>query len=267
VAPGSNPGGPTTQKLHCRPLPSGPITLEPPRFVIDEIAKKIAGEIALSDDTGSALKKWRELFEVGIRELARTMRVSPSVISDYEKNKRTPGSKYIKKYVKALIDIDKSRNWKVLNSLAQIMFGIKSKALDIYEYRKSVRLEDVLHATHGYVANSFFDPNEAIYGFIILDSLKTIEELDSRDFMTLMAMSYKKALVFTKVGTGRPSMVAIRISQIKPATVILHRPVKLDRLALRIAEKEGIVLIVSMLPTPEELDSRLRSLDVQQPSS
>jgi len=241
--------------------------LEPPRFVVDEIAKKIAGEIALSEDPGSTLKKWRELFDVGVRELAKNMKVSPSVISDYEKNKRVPGSKYIRKYVKALIEIDRTRGWKVVNSLAQIMFGIKSKALDIYEYKRSVKLEDVVHASHGYVVNSFFDPHESIYGFIILDSLKSIEELDSKDFMTLMAMSYKKALVFTKVGTGRPSLVAIRISQIKPATVVLHRPVKLDRLALRIAEKEGIALIVSMLDSPEELAEKLRMLDVQQPFS
>ncbi|ABU81784.1 helix-turn-helix domain protein [Ignicoccus hospitalis KIN4/I] len=241
--------------------------MRPPKFVLDEIAKSIAGEIALSDDPGSTLKKWREIFEVGIRELARKMNVSPSVISDYEKNKRAPGSKYIKKFVRALMEIDAERDWKVINSLAQKMLGIKSKALDIYEYKRSVRLEELVNASKGYIVNSRFDPNEVVYGFIILDSLRSIEELDSKDFLLLMSMSYKKALVFTKVGTGRPPMVAVRISQIKPVVVILHKPVNLDRLAVRIAEKEGIALIVSLCSEPGELMDRLRLLDVQQPSS
>ncbi len=234
--------------------------MEPPKFVIDEIAKRIAGEIALSESPDQTLRKWREVFEVGIRELAKAMGVAPSVISDYERGKRTPGSKYIRKFVNALIEIDKSRDWKVINNLARIFLGIKSKAVDIYDYQRGVRVEDIVHATQGYLVNSCIDPNDVVYGFIILDSLRSIEELDSKDFMTLMAMSYKKVLVFTQVGTGRPAMVAMRISQMKPSVVVLHKPIKLDRLAVRIAEKEGLTLIVSLLPSAEVLKERLRLL-------
>ena len=51
----------------------------------DQLAEKMAGEIALSPEPGATMRKWREEFKISQQELARHMTISPSVISDYEK--------------------------------------------------------------------------------------------------------------------------------------------------------------------------------------
>ncbi len=232
-----------------------------PNFVIQDVAKRIAGEIALADEPGKAMKKWREIFEVTQTEVSRMMNVAPSVVSDYEKGKRIPGSKFIKRYVYALLEIDRGRNWKVSRHLAQRFFGISAQAIDLWEYKRAVSFEEILTASQGYLLNSKFKPNETVYGYLVMDSIKTIEEMDAKDFMVLMGMSYKKVVVFTRVGTGRPPMVAIRVSYWKPSLVVLHKPIALDRLSVRIAEKEGIPVIVSMAESVTKLIDALRALD------
>ncbi len=232
-----------------------------PKFVVQEVAKRIAGEIALADEPGRAMKKWREIFDVTQTEVSKMMGVAPSVVSDYEKGKRMPGSKFIRKYVYALMEIDRGRGWKVTSALAQRFFGISAQAVDLWDYKRPVTFEEILTATKGYLLNSHFKPSETVYGYLIMDSIKTIEEMDSKDFMVLMGMSYKKVVVFTRVGTGRPPMVAIRVSYWKPSLVVLHRPIALDRLSLRIAEKEGIPVIVSTMESVKKLIDALRGLD------
>src|SRR2546428_12259915 len=53
------------------------------------LREKIAGEIALSDQPGKTMRKWREELRISQTVLATHMRVSPSVISDYEAGRRT----------------------------------------------------------------------------------------------------------------------------------------------------------------------------------
>ena len=50
----------------------------------NKLAEKMAGEITLSDNPGETLKKWRASFEISQTDLASFLKVSPSVISDYE---------------------------------------------------------------------------------------------------------------------------------------------------------------------------------------
>src|SRR5439155_3009414 len=67
------------------------------------LREKIAGEIALSDQPGKTMRKWREELRISQTVLATHMRVSPSVISDYEAGRRTsPGIKTIHRLVDAL---------------------------------------------------------------------------------------------------------------------------------------------------------------------
>ncbi len=259
VVPGSNPGGPTTLKTHDLPS-TGNKPLGIPNFVKEEIAKKIAGEIALSETPGQAMKNWREFFGASIRELAKIMGISPGVVSDYEKGKRMPGSKFIKRYVEALLKYDERHGWKGLSKLAETIWGVGIKALDIYEFKRPVRFEEIVTAAQGYVVNSLFEPENTLKGFLMFDSLTIIEEFSPQDFAMMMTLAQNKVLVFTGVTTGKPSMVAIRISYIKPSMVLLHKPVKLDRLAVRLSEKEGIPLVVSLSPSVAELKRRLRSL-------
>ncbi len=259
VVPGSNPGGPTTLKTPENPS-TGTEPLTIPNFVREEIAKKIAGEIAIAENPGSVMKNWREYFGASIREIARIMNISPGVVSDYEKGKRTPGSKFIKRYVEALLKYDERHGWRGLSKLAENIWGVGIKALDIYEYKRPVRFEEIVTAAQGYVVNSLFEPENTLKGFLMFDSLTIIEEFNPQDFMMMMTLAQNKVLVFTGVTTGKPSMVALRISYIKPSMVLLHRPVKLDRLAVRLSEKEGIPLVVSLSPTVAELKRRLRSI-------
>src|SRR5437879_9697045 len=58
------------------------------------LREKIAGEIALSDQPGKTMRKWREELRISQTVLATHMRVLPSVIYDYEAGGRTyPGLK------------------------------------------------------------------------------------------------------------------------------------------------------------------------------
>src|SRR3989442_10635225 len=60
------------------------------------LREKIAGEIALSDQPGKTMRKWREEFRISQTLLATHMRVSPPVIFDYEAGGRpSPGLKTI----------------------------------------------------------------------------------------------------------------------------------------------------------------------------
>ena len=71
------------------------------------LREKIAGEIVLSESPGKTMRKWREELHISQTELARHMRVSPSVISDYEAGRRTsPGIKTIHRLVDAFLEID-----------------------------------------------------------------------------------------------------------------------------------------------------------------
>jgi putative transcriptional regulator len=52
-------------------------------------------------------------------------------------------------------------------------------------------------------------------------------------------------------------MVAVRVAPTKPAAVVVHSPKVVDVLAIRLADREMIPLVVSTHPT---VDSLVRSL-------
>src|SRR5580698_10725895 len=75
-----------------------------------ESVAKIAGEVVASEEPGKALKSWRE--KLGIRQinLARVLKLSPSVLSDYESGRRpSPGVIFVRKYIEALVSLDESQ--------------------------------------------------------------------------------------------------------------------------------------------------------------
>ncbi|MEM5868698.1 MAG: helix-turn-helix domain-containing protein, partial [Candidatus Aenigmatarchaeota archaeon] len=72
----------------------------------EELKIKIAGEIVLSENPGSVIRKWRNIFRIPQKKLALAIGVRPSVISDYEANRRkSPGTRIISKIVNAIVDI------------------------------------------------------------------------------------------------------------------------------------------------------------------
>ena len=57
----------------------------------------------------------------------------------------------------------------------------------------------------------------------------------------------ERVFIFTGVSTGRSPMVVLRVSPSKPSAVVLHglNPEKLDRLAVKISQKERIPIIIT----------------------
>jgi putative transcriptional regulator len=97
-----------------------------------------------------------------------------------------------------------------------------------------------------------------LFGATIIDAVKVILELPYESFVKVYGTTSQRALVFTGVATGRSTLVAVRLAPIKPACVLLHgvNPEEVDKLAVRIAESEGIPLLATTVPI-EELRKRV----------
>src|SRR3989344_3581806 len=105
---------------------------------MDQLATVIAGEIALSKDPGSSMKKWREIFGVSQTELAEVLKISSSTISDYEGGRRkSPGIGVVARLVESLTEIDRTRGGKVKKQLEK-NFSPKSEIFDIFEFSKAI---------------------------------------------------------------------------------------------------------------------------------
>jgi putative transcriptional regulator len=227
-------------------------------YVIELIAKRIAGDIAISADYGAALRRWREIFGVTQQELARVMGISASVISDYEKSRRAPGVRFLKKFVEALILVDSRRDWEIVKQLARSLNLNIGAIIDSRELSSPMLLHELLECIKGAVINSVIRDSE-IYGYTVLDSIGAIETMSGNEFWQIMGMTSRRALIFTKVTTGRSPLIAVRVAPVKPAVIVLHGLRKADPLAIRLADREGIPLLISLADNVEELVKSLRS--------
>jgi len=218
---------------------------------------KIAGNVVASSDPGRALKAWRE--KLGIKQvlLAKEMRISPSVLSDYESGRRpSPGVLFVRRYIEALVGLDESKG-RVVSKL--VSNDREAAILAIGEFQTPVKASQILRAVDGRLLTgdeSFVN----LYGYTVVDSIKTIYALSGYDFYRIFGATTERALVFTKVGTGRSPMVAIRASPLKPRMVVIHGPRELDPLALELAKREGIILALSGSRSEEEIISSLKGM-------
>ena len=236
----------------------------PTEVVLERVSQQIAGEIVMSEKPGSAMRKWREIFEINQLELSRRMGVSPSVISDYEKGRRNPGSAFIRRFVNALIDIDAERGLTTLSKLSRIFnLSYLGAVIDMHEFERGIPPDDVIVAVDGVLLNSNI-ANEYIYGFTIIDSIKAILSLTGNEFMSLLGSTAQRVVVFTKVTTGRSPMIALRLSIVKPSMIVLHGSKKVDTLAMWIAENENIPIVLSTKSKVEDLVIGLRRLSYAQ---
>ncbi len=228
--------------------------------MLRRIAVHIAGEIAMSEAPGRILRKWREIFEASQLEVARHMGVTSSVISDYEKGRRNPGSSFVRRFVVALLDIDASRGWPTVRKLMKILnLQYLGAVIDMQEFETGVSLDEVMTAVKGVPINSNIH-NEKLYGYTIVDSIKAIISLTGNEFLNLLGSTSQRVIVFTKVTTGRSPMIALRVSTIKPAAIVLHGPRRIDTLASWIAESEHIPVILSLAGSVDEIVRSLRRL-------
>jgi putative transcriptional regulator len=225
--------------------------------VSNDAVAKISGSIVASSDPGRSMKAWRE--KLGIRQilLARELAISASVLSDYESGRRpSPGVQFVKKYVEGLVRLDEAKD-RVVSAL--VSSDKDAAILSIGEFQKPVSGQAVLKAVAGRVLAG--DPASVkLYGYTVVDSIKTIYALSGYDFYRIFGATTERALIFTKVGMGRSPLVAIRVSQLKPRMVVIHGPSELDPLAVELAKKEGIVLALSSAPKEDELGQALEAL-------
>jgi len=219
---------------------------------MEELKVRIAGEIALSSDVGSALKKWREVFNISQTELSEYLKISSSTISDYESNRRkSPGIGVIKRFVDALFEIDGKRGGEFVKRMKEAERQ-PQEFFEAYNFTKSVSVKDLVKALDAKVAACEEKVNSvAVFGCTILDSLKVILELPYDSFIKVYSTTSQRALLFTRVETGRSPLVAVRIAPIKPAVIILHDIEAVDKLAVKIAESEGIPLLTTRMPLDE----------------
>lgn len=230
------------------------------KYAIDLVAKEICGEIVWSDSPGQALRKWREIFKVTQTEISQVIGVAPSVISDYEKGRRIPGSRFVRKYVEGLLYIDSTRGWSVVKEIARNLRIPMTSVIDIRELPRGVPLRVFVEVLKGEVLWGSDYLDKILYGYTVLDSIESILSMSGAEFSAIMGLTTERALIFTKVGTGRSPMVAVRVTNQKPGAVILHGPRVVDPLAIKLAELDRVPLIVSRVESEDLLVENLRKL-------
>ena len=229
----------------------------------EQLAKNIAGEIVISKDSNKAIKKWRNLFRISQRALANEMHVMPSVISDYESGRRkSPGVDMIKKIVNTLITIDEKNGSLIINEFTSLHSKetLNDAIIDIKEISRPITLEEFLDVIDGKLVVGDDLKNKKIYGYTIIDSIKAIVGLSPSELIRLYGLTTERAMIFIGVNTGRSSIIAMKVTNLKPGVVILHNIDKLDKLAKKIAETEKIPVAITRINDVDQLIKRLKKV-------
>ncbi len=233
-----------------------------------KLAEKMAGEITLSDNPGEMLKKWRTVFEISQSDLAAYLKVSPSVISDYESGRRkSPGIFIVSKIIDAILDMDVARGGAKIRSYEGMLRGeVTANAIyDIHEYLSPISVEEMTKLLRGEMVYSPGSEHiKPLYGYTVIDSLKAILELSYNEFQKLYGWSSERAMVYTRISTGRSPMVALRVTNLKPGLIVLHGlpASEIDPIAAKIAEIERVPVIATVMPL-NELIRALQSYDMK----
>lgn len=216
---------------------------------IEQLKVKIAGEIALSQDPGASMKKWREVFGIAQGELAEFLKISSSTISDYEGNRRkSPGIAVVRRLVDALFEIDLKKGGELVKRFQEA--SPEEKFFEAIDFAKSVDAKKFAAAIEAKpLTGSRKLEDVQLFGCTIIDSVKVILEMPYESLIKVYSTTNQRALLFTQTTSGRGPMIAVRMAPIKPLIVVLHEltPEKVDKLAVRIAENEGIPLLVTQL--------------------
>ena len=206
--------------------------------------EKIAGEIVLSSEPGRTMRKWREEFHLSQLDISRELRVSPSVVSDYESGRRkSPGVSVVKRYVDAVINLEILNGGKLLKR-----FDTETRPdylLSMREFSGSVSLQDLMREIEAENLSRDVSTDRYLHGYTMLDSIKAITSLSAADYIKVFGWSSQRALIFTSVKYGRSPMIAVRAHPMKPAAVVYHKPENIDRLAILLARLENIPLLTS----------------------
>lgn len=233
---------------------------------ITDIMIKIAGDIVLSENPGKAIRKWREFFEISQADLAARLGTSPSVISDYESGRRkSPGSQFIKKIVKALVDYELEKGGQKLYILSRQLGGERfwEAIIDMREFDRPVDIVEFVNVIGATLVVKPESPFLDVHGYTVVDSLKLVLDVPSYEYLKLYGTTTQRAAIFANVRYGRSPMIAIKsmlaFTSLRPAIVVMHGIEKPDYLGVEIARRERIPLAIVNKPI-EELINALRSL-------
>ena len=220
------------------------------------LREKIAGEIALSDAPGKTMRKWREELKISQTNLAKHMRVSPSVISDYEAGRRaSPGIKTIRRLVESLLEIDRHSGRRLSKRFEDYHEVIPS----LRDWAVGMRAGDFLRRIEGKLLTQGLNTRRMLNGYTVIDSIKAITTLDANDYLRIYGSTSERALLFTGVKYGRSPMIAIKAHPLKPAMVVYVQPENIDELAIQLADLENILLAKTDL-SPSAVIERLESI-------
>jgi putative transcriptional regulator len=232
----------------------------------ERLAKDMIGEIVLSENPDTVLKKWRGIFNLSQKRLADYMGITSSVISDYESGRRkSPGISVIKRYVNSLINLDIKRGGDVLKSFTQTTNAptLSKAIIDIKEFSGSVSIIDFCNMINAVFLTKKTTPalDKRIYGYTVIDSVRAISELSFNQLISLYGATTQRALIFTGVSTGKTPMVAIKLTNLQPGLVVLHGLDKVDDVAIKIAEVENIPLVLCRIEMIEDVINRLKTIE------
>lgn len=228
--------------------------------VCEVLARRVAGEIILSNKPGATMRKWRELFAVSQMGLAEKMVVSSSVISDYESERRkSPGTKFVRRFVWALLKIDEERGSRFIKEFAKLTSSPSTAIIDLREFPIPVRVEYLCKAIKGEIVSTSGKFVKEVLGYTVVDGKKAVETLSGLEYSQLFGATTDRALVFTNVENGSLPMMLVRVSNLKPRVVVFHGA-KPDENSMKLAEYDQVPIIYSSLPSIELLVKSLRKL-------
>ncbi len=223
----------------------------------EQLTRRMAGEIVVSEKPGDTLRKWREIFQLSQKELATLLEVNPSVVCDFEKGRRaSPGIGTVRKLVEAMVDYDSSHGGKVVNTMS----GRRNNEaiVDIREFTSGITIGNIIETIEGEVLAGTEEIIERpIYGYTMVDSLKAITSFNA--FGEMYGWSNERAVFFSGVHYGRSPMIAVRAHPVKPRMVVYIKPKAVDPLAPKLADMEKVVLTKTDLGE-NEIIGKLRYL-------
>jgi putative transcriptional regulator len=181
--------------------------------------------------------------------------VTPSTISDYEGNRRkSPGIGIIKRFVSAIVEIDNQKGGWIVKKLQP---PERAEIYQLFDFEAAQEAIDFVKKIEGkIVTNEEVLKSKKVYGYTIVDSLRAIMELPADEFIGIYGTTTERAVIFTNVSMGRSSLVAIRVTKLKPSIVVLHGVSEVDKVAIKISEVEKIPIVTTVLPI-DEIKKRL----------
>ncbi|MCH2439953.1 MAG: transcriptional regulator [Candidatus Poseidoniia archaeon] len=208
----------------------------------EQLTRRMAGEIVVSDSPGETLRKWREIFQLSQKHLASLLGVNPSVVCDFEKGRRrSPGIATVRRLVETMVSYDRAHGSRVVTTMAGQQGN--PAITSIQEFTIGLKIANVVKAIGGEVLAGAEELERPIYGYTIVDALRAITTFSGANFGQMYGWSNERALLFTGVQFGRSPMIAVRAHPVKPRLVCYIQPGNVDELAAKLAKMERIVLV------------------------